>query len=97
MMISYIGISKKAVKISREEAAKDHPLWRAISNFAHPMVAPISVVVAVVALAGGVWYGQNLEDRRPRPGRAGTASGFARQPGQRLRHPQLLDQLPTCW
>jgi predicted RND superfamily exporter protein len=61
VMISYIGISKKAVKISREEAAKDHPLWRAISNFAHPMVAPISVVVAVVALAGGVWYGQNLK------------------------------------
>jgi predicted RND superfamily exporter protein len=25
------------------------------------MVAPISVVVAVVALAGGVWYGQNLK------------------------------------
>ena len=52
---------KRQVKKSREEAAKDHPIWRAISNFAHPMVAPISVVIAVVALAGGVWYGQNLK------------------------------------
>lgn len=61
VLISYIGIGKRAVKKSREEAAKDHPIWRAISNFAHPMVAPISVVIAVVALAGGVWYGQNLK------------------------------------
>ncbi|WP_300652599.1 MMPL family transporter, partial [Pseudomonas sp.] len=61
VMISYIGISKKAVRISREDAAKDHPIWRLISNFAHPMVAPVSVLIAVVALAGGVWYGQNLK------------------------------------
>jgi hypothetical protein len=61
VMISYIGISKKAVKVSREEAAKDHPVWRMISNCAHPMVAPVSVLIAVVALAGGAWYGQNLK------------------------------------
>ena len=61
VMISYIGISKKAVRLSRESAAKDHPLWRLISNFAHPMVAPLSVVIALVALGGGVWYGQNLK------------------------------------
>jgi predicted RND superfamily exporter protein len=61
VMISYVGISKKAMKISREEAEKEHPFWRFISNCAHPMVAPISVVVAVAALAGGVWYGQNLK------------------------------------
>jgi len=61
VLISYIGIGKRAVQKSREEATKDHPVWRAISNFAHPMVAPISVVIAVVALAGGVWYGQNLK------------------------------------
>jgi predicted RND superfamily exporter protein len=61
VIISYVGISKKAIKISREEAEKEHPFWRFISNCAHPMVAPISVVVAVAALAGGVWYGQNLK------------------------------------
>lgn len=61
VMISYIGIGKKAVRISREDAAKDHPVWRLISNFAHPMVAPISVVIALGALGGGIWYGQNLK------------------------------------
>ncbi|MDX1299904.1 MAG: MMPL family transporter, partial [Pseudomonas sp.] len=61
VMISYIGISKKAVRISREDAVKEHPFWRFLSKCAHPMVAPISVVVAVVALSGGVWYGQNLK------------------------------------
>ena len=59
--ISYIGISQKAVRISREEASKNHPFWRLISNFAHPLVAPISVVVALAALGGGIWYGQNLK------------------------------------
>nr|WP_298144000.1 RND family transporter [uncultured Pseudomonas sp.] len=61
VIISYIGISSKAVKISREEAVKEHPFWRKISNFAHPMVAPISVVIALGALGGGIWYGQNLK------------------------------------
>ncbi|WP_439858953.1 efflux RND transporter permease subunit [Pseudomonas sp. MBLB4136] len=61
VMISYIGISPKAVKISREDAARDHPLWRTISNFAHPLVAPISVVIALGAFGGGIWYGQNLK------------------------------------
>ncbi|MBU2322763.1 MAG: MMPL family transporter, partial [Gammaproteobacteria bacterium] len=61
VIISYIGISQKAVTISREEACREHPFWRFLSKCAHPMVAPISVVVAVVALAGGVWYGQNLK------------------------------------
>ena len=59
--ISYIGISKKAVKVSREDAVRDHPFWRAISNFAHPVVAPISIVIALMAMVGGVWYGQNLK------------------------------------
>ncbi len=59
--ISYLGISQKAIKQSREEAAKDHPFWRLLSNFANPTVAPISICIAVLALAGGLWYGQNLK------------------------------------
>ncbi len=59
--ISYLGISQKAIKQSREEAAKDHPFWRLLSNFANPTVAPISICIAVLALSGGLWYGQNLK------------------------------------
>ncbi|WP_278377845.1 efflux RND transporter permease subunit [Stutzerimonas kunmingensis] len=59
--ISYMGISQRAIKQAREEASRDHPFWRALSNFASPKVAPISITIAVVALAGGLWYGQNLK------------------------------------
>ncbi|MGV8842390.1 MAG: efflux RND transporter permease subunit [Pseudomonas sp.] len=62
VMISYIGISKKAVRISREDAERDHPFWRLLSNFANPRVAPISLAIALAAGAGGFWYQQeNLQ------------------------------------
>lgn len=61
VLISYIGISKKAVQVSRDNAARDNPLWRLASNFANPKVAAISVVIAVCALLFGLWYGQNLK------------------------------------
>ncbi|MCY1354175.1 efflux transporter, putative, hydrophobe/amphiphile efflux-3 family [compost metagenome] len=54
--ISYIGISKKAIERSKKDAVRDHPFWRWMSNFAHPTVAPISVVVALALAVGGFWY-----------------------------------------
>jgi predicted RND superfamily exporter protein len=59
--ISYIGISRRAVKQARDEAARDHPFWRTLSSFASPKVAPISIAVALLAVGGGLWYGQNLK------------------------------------
>ncbi len=59
--ISYLGISQRAVKQAREEAARNHPFWRLLSNFANPVVAPISIVIALLAVGGGLWYGQNLK------------------------------------
>lgn len=59
--ISYMGISQRAVKQAREEASRDHPFWRALSSFASPTVAPISIVIALLAVGGGLWYGQNLK------------------------------------
>lgn len=59
--ISYIGISKKAVQRSKEDAVRDHPFWRALSNFASPSVAPISVVIALAMFAGGMWQGHHLK------------------------------------
>ncbi|MES2817646.1 MAG: RND family transporter [Pseudomonadota bacterium] len=62
VMISYLGISKKAVARSKRDAVTDHPFWRLLSNFAHPVVAPISVVIALMAGVGGFWYQQqNLQ------------------------------------
>jgi predicted RND superfamily exporter protein len=59
--ISYVGISKKAIERSKKDANREHPFWRLLSNFAHPVVAPISVVVALIAFGGGLWYSQNLK------------------------------------
>ena len=60
--ISYVGISNKAVERSKRDAVRDHPFWRLLSNFAHPVVAPISVVIALAAAVGGFWYQQqNLQ------------------------------------
>ena len=54
--ISYIGISKKAVERSKREAGREQPFWRLLSNFAHPVVAPISVVIALSAGVAAFWY-----------------------------------------
>ncbi|MFJ3470223.1 RND family transporter [Pseudomonas sp. NPDC090203] len=59
--ISYAGISKKAISRSKEAAACEHPFWRLLSNFAAPKVARVSVVLSLLALAGGLWYGHNLK------------------------------------
>ncbi|WP_407291110.1 efflux RND transporter permease subunit [Stutzerimonas zhaodongensis] len=59
--ISYLGISQRAVKQARDEASRDHPFWRTLSGFASPKVAPISLVIALLAVGGGLWYGQNLQ------------------------------------
>ncbi|MBX9914135.1 MAG: RND family transporter [Pseudomonadaceae bacterium] len=59
--ISYLGISKKAIERSKRDADSEHPFWRLLSNFAHPVVAPISVVIALAAFGGGLWYSQGLK------------------------------------
>ncbi|WP_430472512.1 efflux RND transporter permease subunit [Zestomonas insulae] len=54
--ISYVGISKKAIERSKRDAVRDHPFWRVLSNFAHPVVAPLSVVIALAGGVGAYWY-----------------------------------------
>ncbi len=61
VLISYIGISKKAVAVSRDNATRENPMWRLIANFASPKVAPVSLAIALSALVFGLWYGQNLK------------------------------------
>jgi predicted RND superfamily exporter protein len=59
--ISYAGISKKAVVRSKKDSVREHPFWRLLSNFAAPKVARISVILALLAMVGGLWYGHNLK------------------------------------
>jgi len=59
--ISYAGISKKAINRSKKDAVSEHPFWRLLSNFASAKVAPVSIVLALLAFGGGLWYSQNLK------------------------------------
>jgi predicted RND superfamily exporter protein len=59
--ISYAGISKKAVSRSKKDAVSEHPFWRLMSGFASARVAPVSIVLALLAFGGGLWYSQNLK------------------------------------
>ncbi|MEG0967689.1 MAG: RND family transporter [Pseudomonas sp.] len=59
--ISYVGISKKAIERSKKDATREHPFWRLLSNFASAKVAPVSIVLALLAFGGGLWYSQNLK------------------------------------
>ncbi|AIR91513.1 efflux RND transporter permease subunit [Pseudomonas cremoricolorata] len=59
--ISYVGISQKAVARSKADAHREHPFWRLLSNLASARVAPLSLGLALLAFAGGLWYSQNLK------------------------------------
>ncbi|MCQ2993853.1 RND family transporter [Pseudomonas syringae] len=59
--ISYAGISKRAVSRSKQDAVSEHSFWRLLSGFASAKVAPVSIVLALLAFGGGLWYSQNLK------------------------------------
>ncbi|WP_166361900.1 efflux RND transporter permease subunit [Pseudomonas akapageensis] len=59
--ISYVGISKRAITRSKKDATREHPFWRLLAKFASPKVAPVSIVLALLAFGGGFWYSQNLK------------------------------------
>ncbi len=60
ILMSYIGISRKAVERNRNLANRPQKLWLGIAKFAHPAVAPISVVLAIIAFAFGIYHGKNV-------------------------------------
>lgn len=61
ILMSYIGISKRAVERNRELQSRPQKMWQTISGFAHPSVAPISVILAIFAFGFGIYYGQKVE------------------------------------
>lgn len=57
VVISYIGIRPRAVA----DSAREQTFWRAFSRVASPRAAAVSIVLALLAGAAGLWYGQNLQ------------------------------------
>ena len=61
VIMSYIGITKGGVKhVQNHEGGADRK-WRLMSYFAHPGVAPISLLIAVVGLSVAMYYKQDLK------------------------------------
>ncbi|MGM0449260.1 MAG: efflux RND transporter permease subunit [Pseudomonadota bacterium] len=61
VVMSYIGITKGGVKhVQNHEGGADRK-WRLMSYFAHPGVAPISLLIAVVGLSVAMYYKQDLK------------------------------------
>lgn len=61
ILMSYIGIGKRAIERNRDMATRPQGLWVQVAKFAHPKVAPVSVVLAIMAFAFGIYHGQNVE------------------------------------
>lgn len=61
VVVSYLGLGKKALEYSRNADQRESALARRFSAFASSKVAPISIALAVAASAFGLWYGQNLQ------------------------------------
>ncbi|WP_077528958.1 efflux RND transporter permease subunit [Vreelandella utahensis] len=61
VIMSYIGITKGGVKhVQNHEGGADRK-WRVMSYFAHPGVAPISLLIAVVGFGVAMYYKQDLK------------------------------------
>lgn len=61
ILMSYIGISKKAIERKRELSERPQKLWLTIAKFSHPSVAPVSVVLAIIAFGFGIYHGKNVQ------------------------------------
>src|SRR5690554_7196599 len=61
LIMSYLGISKGGVRHVQNHGEKQDRNWRLMSYFAHPGVAPISLLIAVVGLGLGLYYKQDLK------------------------------------
>ncbi len=96
VLMSYFGISKKvAERLPARRAGNKAAIysWRLLSNFANGKVARVSLVLAAIGFAVGIYGGQNLKIGDLDAGRAGTAPGFPLQPGQPIYHRKLRHQL----
>src|SRR5690554_316126 len=61
LIMSYIGISKSGVRHVQKAGEKTDRKWRVMSYFAHPSVAPISVLIAILGFGIGTYYKKDLK------------------------------------
>jgi len=61
LIMSYIGITKGGIRHVQSHGEKQDRKWRVMSYFAHPGVAPVSLLIAVIGLGAGLYFKQGLK------------------------------------
>ncbi|MRI35265.1 RND transporter [Endozoicomonas sp. OPT23] len=61
VLMSYAGSSKKSVARIKAKQAETGGIWALLSNFAHPKVVPVSVVIAILGFGFGVYNSKDLK------------------------------------
>lgn len=61
IIMSYIGITKRGIRHVRNKGEGADRKWRLMSYFAHPGVAPVSILIALVGLGAGLYFKQDLK------------------------------------
>ncbi len=61
IILSYVGISKSGIRHVQKGGEAANKKWRFMSNFSHPHVAPISVLIAIIGTGLGIYYKQDLK------------------------------------
>ncbi len=61
VLMSYAGASPKSVARIKAKQAETGGIWALLSNFAHPKVVPVSVVIAVFGFGFGLYMSQDLK------------------------------------
>jgi len=61
VIMSYIGLSKGGLKHAKKVELYGDKKWRVLSFMAHPSVAPISVLIAILGCGIGIYYQKDLK------------------------------------
>ena len=61
VLMSYAGASSKSIERIRKKQAQQGGIWEGLSNFAHPKVVPVSILLAALGFGWGVWKAQDLK------------------------------------
>ncbi len=61
VIMSYLGLSKGGLKHAKRVELHGDKKWRALSFMAHPSIAPISVLIAILGSGIGIYYQKDLK------------------------------------
>ncbi|WP_416394924.1 efflux RND transporter permease subunit [Allohahella sp. A8] len=61
VLLSYVGISKSGVRYVQNHDERHDRKWHWMSKFAHPSVAPVSILIALIGTGLGFYLKQDLK------------------------------------